>query len=732
MKNLKLAGKNLKQEAFLGGTVSQTYRVRETESGKCFILRLIPKPRFKDVKKIVERKQELFSSLMRDNAELCRKYGGFTSRAGYEMYMEALEGQVYIEYQLLKELSGHCFPKPVYFGQDDYAWYMLLDYIEGVTLYEYMENSSTLSEETVRSLMVQIAGGLQLLHNSRHGRFLYHNLTPMNLVVGEDGKVFLTDLFKVLMVDDETLEPARWQNLIFDQGPTPFSPVEGYKDVQAEIYALGVLFYYCLTGFFIQNASERLKADHLLPLREVRPECSLKMDKILGFCLELDPLRRFDSLEALKEAVGRPDFGALYASFDGKTGESFSIKKIYPGEEKYTEALLLKPLSIGAVPFLLERFSVEWKGDGSVQDRPSVRFAYFKETEEGVTCRFFVKTAQLMPAGEHRGKILIKSSWGLLELNVSVHIGRPIRWRCIAACIFAVLAACFLLFPRPQPSQLHLTWGEAWWKSVNNTAMLTDAPSFSFANPGQWERSGSALNAAVEGNSLSISGKDLARFAKSGLVSSVFAPAGSRFEMTVKLTDLKPGDPKAKAGFVFFDSSRNNICVEYIRPNIVRAGRYENGRWQFGEETVLDAFSGRLHIFLRYQSADARVSVFCQGKEIAVLPEYFIDGAFCFYGASLEDGGKADFQFSDFVFSPGPLIQKNYPYVMAVRGKQTVYHDPSSRSRYVFTAVDGEMLEVREKRDGWYRILSTEQPTVKEGWIKDFFLRMPLPGECLP
>lgn len=148
--------------------------------------------------------------------------------------------------------------------RDDY--YFVLEYVDGVSLFDFMEFHNKVREALPANLAIfivsRIARGLAYAH-SRHDRngeplnIVHCDVCPHNIMINTEGLPKLTD-FGI----------ARARNVAGDaslSGKLPFmSPEQANKraiDFRSDIYSLGVVLFYLLCGRNPRNLDE--------PLREI-------------------------------------------------------------------------------------------------------------------------------------------------------------------------------------------------------------------------------------------------------------------------------------------------------------------------------------------------------------------------------------------------------------------------------------------------------------------------------
>jgi WD40 repeat protein len=188
--------------------------------------------------------------------------------------------------------------------QDDMA-YILFEYIDGQSLEQMLENSSSgLPYNEVMRIVEQICNGLSYAHNHN---VIHRDLKPSNIMLAHDGLVKITDFGIARMAKDTILRLTGAST-----GTLAYMAPEqelGTFDARSDIYSMGVLIYEMLTGelpfrgpnFYLQKEKMIFK-----PATELVPELPHEMNAIINRCLEADREKRYASVdELLRDMLGR-------------------------------------------------------------------------------------------------------------------------------------------------------------------------------------------------------------------------------------------------------------------------------------------------------------------------------------------------------------------------------------------------------------------------------------------
>jgi len=189
-----------------------------------------------------------------------------------------------------------------YFVIDQQGQYLVMDYIEGDDLRQWMNKEGVISEIEAIQIGIEICDALIFLH-SRTPAITHRDIKPGNIKITPDGEVILVDfgLVKINYGKEMTTTAAR--------AMTPgYSPPEQYgdklTDQRSDIFSLGATLYAALAGFLPEDSLARTtgKAE-LTPLRKHNSEVSPKLEAIIEKALALRCQDRWQSAIGLKDAL---------------------------------------------------------------------------------------------------------------------------------------------------------------------------------------------------------------------------------------------------------------------------------------------------------------------------------------------------------------------------------------------------------------------------------------------
>jgi serine/threonine-protein kinase len=207
---------------------------------------------------------------------------------------------------------------------DDGTFYYVMEYLPGHNIGELVERHGALPSARVVHLIRQVCDALAEAHAMG---LVHRDLKPANIYSAYRGGRF--DVAKVL--DFGLAKPsfasedmALTQDGAVTGSPLFMSPEQATGsdelDHRSDIYSLGAVMYFMLTGRppFLGDKPLKVMFAHasqdVVPLRELNPEVSPAMERVVLRCLEKDPADRFQSVDELAMALLDADSDGSWTS----------------------------------------------------------------------------------------------------------------------------------------------------------------------------------------------------------------------------------------------------------------------------------------------------------------------------------------------------------------------------------------------------------------------------------
>lgn len=185
------------------------------------------------------------------------------------------------------------------FFRENNTAYIVMEFLQGMTLAEYMNKKGRLFDENhALSIVKAIANPLQELHGLG---LLHRDISPDNIMIMHDNSLKLIDFGAIRQYSGHD---QKSMSVLVKPG---FAPPEQYDDKGmqgpwTDVYALAATYYYLVTGKQPVPSMNRLKEDTLIPLHERNSALSEKISKVMEHAMVLNCHNRIQSMtEFVKE-----------------------------------------------------------------------------------------------------------------------------------------------------------------------------------------------------------------------------------------------------------------------------------------------------------------------------------------------------------------------------------------------------------------------------------------------
>jgi streptogramin lyase len=191
-------------------------------------------------------------------------------------------------------------------GVADGRAYLVMRYVAGDDLRTLVRRDGPLGPDGAAGIALRLGEALDAIH--RVG-YVHRDVKPQNVLLDADGNVYLSDfgLAKEAMATSGPTTSKQWVGTLDYVAP---EQIRGERvDARADVYALGGVLYFMLTGrvpFERENEHAKLWA-HLMdePPRPsaIRPELPAGLDDVVARALAKEPARRYASAGDLGRAA---------------------------------------------------------------------------------------------------------------------------------------------------------------------------------------------------------------------------------------------------------------------------------------------------------------------------------------------------------------------------------------------------------------------------------------------
>lgn len=189
----------------------------------------------------------------------------------------------------------------------DRIQYIVMEFIDGITLKQYIEQQGELKWREALYFTVQI---LQALQHAHEKGIIHRDIKPQNIMLLEDGTIKVMDfgIARFTQAETQTMTDKAIGSVHYI---APEQARGGYINDKADIYSVGVMLYEMLTGqlpFVADNAVSvaimQMQAEPTPPTR-INPSIPKGLEEITMHAMEKNPAQRFPSAADMLEDVER-------------------------------------------------------------------------------------------------------------------------------------------------------------------------------------------------------------------------------------------------------------------------------------------------------------------------------------------------------------------------------------------------------------------------------------------
>ena len=184
-------------------------------------------------------------------------------------------------------------------GSEDGLYYIVMEYVEGITLKTYIEKKGQLSFKESASIAIQVARGIEAAHGKN---IIHRDIKPQNIMISTDGKVKVTDFGIAKAASSNTISSDVMGSVHY---ASPEQARNGFIDARSDVYSLGIVMYEMITGRVpfdgdttVAVAIQHLQEEIVKP-SVYAPNIPVSFEGIILKCTQKTPDRRYQSMAEL-------------------------------------------------------------------------------------------------------------------------------------------------------------------------------------------------------------------------------------------------------------------------------------------------------------------------------------------------------------------------------------------------------------------------------------------------
>lgn len=188
-------------------------------------------------------------------------------------------------------------------GEEDSLYYIVMEYVNGQTLKQYIQQSTPLRVEEALDIMMQLTSAISHAHQNH---IIHRDIKPHNILIDREGNVKITD-FGIAMALSATSITQTNSVLGSVHYLSPEQARGGMANRKSDIYSLGIVMFELLTGRlpFSGESAVSIALKHLQSetpsVRRWNPNIPQSVENIVLKATAKDPFHRYNNVEEMEE-----------------------------------------------------------------------------------------------------------------------------------------------------------------------------------------------------------------------------------------------------------------------------------------------------------------------------------------------------------------------------------------------------------------------------------------------
>ncbi|WP_053362119.1 Stk1 family PASTA domain-containing Ser/Thr kinase [Bacillus sp. FJAT-27251] len=188
-------------------------------------------------------------------------------------------------------------------GEDDGLYYIVMEYVPGQTLKQYIQTHAPVPVEKTLDIMKQLTSAISDAH---HNHIIHRDIKPHNILIDANGNVKVTD-FGIAMALSATSITQTNSVLGSVHYLSPEQARGGMANNKSDIYSLGIVMFELLTGRlpFSGESAVSIALKHLQSetpsLKRWNPQIPQSVENIVLKATAKDPFHRYDNVDKMED-----------------------------------------------------------------------------------------------------------------------------------------------------------------------------------------------------------------------------------------------------------------------------------------------------------------------------------------------------------------------------------------------------------------------------------------------
>ncbi len=188
-------------------------------------------------------------------------------------------------------------------GEEDGLYYIVMEYVDGQTLKQYIQQHAPVPVEEALDIMQQLTSAISHAH---HNHIVHRDIKPHNILIDSSGTVKITD-FGIAMALSATSITQTNSVLGSVHYLSPEQARGGMANKKSDIYSIGIVMFELLTGRlpFSGESAVSIALKHLQSetpsLKRWNPQIPQSVENVVLKATAKDPFHRYDTVDEMEE-----------------------------------------------------------------------------------------------------------------------------------------------------------------------------------------------------------------------------------------------------------------------------------------------------------------------------------------------------------------------------------------------------------------------------------------------
>lgn len=180
------------------------------------------------------------------------------------------------------------------FFEENNTAYIVMEYLDGITLRDYISVNGVMDAETVFSLMKPVMQSLIKIHENH---IIHRDISPDNIMFIPETQLKLMDFGSARQFSEEN----NTKTILYKSGYAPIEQhkTNGEQGPWTDVYGLCATIYKCITGIPPEDSIDRYMNDNLKSPSELGINIPLQLERILMYGLAVNHSDRCQTITEL-------------------------------------------------------------------------------------------------------------------------------------------------------------------------------------------------------------------------------------------------------------------------------------------------------------------------------------------------------------------------------------------------------------------------------------------------